>query len=263
VDNRTCIFCGATGASVKITREHTFSNWINQVLTRDVIGPDISCERSIMRGPQAGTVNTWPAAEAASHTLRAVCETCNNGWMNDQEIAVRPLIEPMVKGYNATLTAAQQITVATWATMKTAVFEYVWTDDPVLLGGDRDVIRTQNRPPASAQVRLAAVESNGYPLRALARGYELRGTADKAICLTMTIGCLIAQVFGGPGAGHHGFQQTGRTGADFIGIFPPQVRIVQWPPMTALDDTSLLKFAHPLAAPYGGLTATQAVFLTP
>jgi hypothetical protein len=61
VDNRTCIFCGATGASVKITREHTFSNWINQVLTRDVIGPDISCERSIMRGPQAGTVNTWPA----------------------------------------------------------------------------------------------------------------------------------------------------------------------------------------------------------
>jgi hypothetical protein len=132
-------------------------------LTRDVIGPDISCERSMMRGPQAGTVNTWPATEAASHTLRAVCETCNNGWMNDLDIAVRPLIEPMIKGYNATLTAAQQITVATWATMKTAVFEYVWTDDPVLLAGDRDVIRTQNGPPASAQVRLAAVESNGYP----------------------------------------------------------------------------------------------------
>ena len=74
MDNRTCIFCGATGASVKITHEHTFSNWINQVLTRDVIGPDISCERSIMRGPHAGTINTWPATEAASHTLRAVCE---------------------------------------------------------------------------------------------------------------------------------------------------------------------------------------------
>jgi hypothetical protein len=64
----------------------------------------------------------------------------------------------------------------------------------------------------------------------------------------MTIGCLVAQVFCGPGAGHPGFQQMGRTGADFIGIFPPQVRTVQWPPMTALDDTSLLKFAHPLAA---------------
>jgi hypothetical protein len=52
----------------------------------------------------------------------------------------------MIKGYNATLTAAQQITVATWATMRTAVFEYVWTDDPVLRAGDRDVTRTQNRP---------------------------------------------------------------------------------------------------------------------
>jgi hypothetical protein len=91
VDNRICIFCDATGASVKITREHTFSNWINQVLTRDVIGPDISCAcASIMRGPQAGAVNTWPATEAASHTHRAVCKTCNNGWMNDLEIAVRP-----------------------------------------------------------------------------------------------------------------------------------------------------------------------------
>jgi hypothetical protein len=251
VDSRTCIFCGATGASVKITREHTFSNWINQVLTHDVIGPDISCERSIMHGPQAGTVSTWPATEAASHTLRAVCETCNNGWMSGLEGAVRPLIEPMIKGYNATLTPVQQITVATWATMKTAVFEYVWTDDPVLLADDRDIIRKQNRPPASAQVRLAAVESNGYPLRALGRGYELRGTAVKALCLTLTIGCLVTQVFGGPGACHHGFQQTSTTGADFIGIFPPQMRTVQWPPVTALDDTSILTFADPLAAVAG------------
>lgn len=26
VDNRACIFCSATGAEVKITREHTFPN---------------------------------------------------------------------------------------------------------------------------------------------------------------------------------------------------------------------------------------------
>jgi hypothetical protein len=71
---------------------------------------------------------------------------------------------------------------------------------------------------------------------------------DKAICMTLFIGCLVAQVFGGPGAGQHGFQAVGRTGADFIAIYPPQMHTVQWPPATALDDTTLMTFAHPLAA---------------
>jgi hypothetical protein len=248
VDNRACISCGATGATVKITREHTFSNWINDVLTPAVVGPDITCERSIMHGSQAGVVNTWPATEVAGHKLRAVCRTCNNGWMSSVEGEVRPLIEPMIEGYNASLTTEQQITVATWATMKTAVFEYVWTDDPALTAADREVIMTQNRPPASAQVRLAAIESKGYPLRAFGRIYEVRGSGDKAICLTMTIGCLVVQVFGGPGAGTRGWQSAGRTGTDFIGIFPPQMRTVQWPPANVLDDASLQNFTHPLAA---------------
>jgi hypothetical protein len=246
VENASCIFCGATGANVKITREHTFSDWINEVLPPEIVGPDISCERSILHGPQAGTVNTWPAKEVAGHKLRAVCRTCNSGWMSDLEAAVRPLIEPMIEGYNASLTTGQQITVATWAAMKTAVFEYVWTDEPILKAADREVMMTQNRPPASGQVRLAAVESNGYPLRALGRGYEARATGDKAICLTLTMGVLVAQVFGGPGAGNHGFQKTGRTCPNFVGIYPPQLQAIAWPPPEALDDASLTTFAHPL-----------------
>jgi hypothetical protein len=174
VKNTPCIFCGATGANVKITREHTFSDWINEALPPEIVGPDISCERCILHGPQAGTVNTWPAKEVAGHKVRAVCTTCNNGWMSDLETAVGPLIEPMIKGDNASLTTDQQITVATWAGMKTAVFEYVWTDEPILVATDREIMATQNRPPANVQVRLAAVESNGYPLRAIGRGYEAR-----------------------------------------------------------------------------------------
>jgi hypothetical protein len=247
VENTACIFCGVTGANVKITREHTFSDWINEVLTPDVVGPDITCERSIHYGPQAGTVSTWPAKEVAGHKIRAVCEPCNTGWMSDLETAVQPLIEPMIKGYNGSLTTDEQITVSTWASMKTAVFEYVWTDEPILTATDREVIMTQNRPPASVQVRLAAVESNGYPLRALGRAYELRAIGGKALCLTLTIGVLVAQVFGGPGAGNHRFHQVTRTGTNFNAIFPPQLQTVAWPPVVLLDDTSLATFAHPLA----------------
>jgi hypothetical protein len=248
VDNASCIFCGLTGATVKITGEHSFSDWINQVLTVEIVGPDITCERSIVIGPQAGTADSWPARKIAAHKLRAVCRTCNGGWMSLLEQAVRPLIEPMIRGYNAPLTTEQQLTVATWGAMKAAVFEYVWGDERVLSTADREVIRTQARPPASVQVRLAAVESNGYPLRAFGRVYELRAASKKAICLTTTIGCLITQVYGGPGAGNHEFQALSRSGPDFIGIWPPQMRPVQWPPARALDDVSVVNFAHPLAA---------------
>lgn len=48
--NTACIYCGKTGATVMITREHTFSDWINEVLTPADLGPDITCERNISQG---------------------------------------------------------------------------------------------------------------------------------------------------------------------------------------------------------------------
>jgi hypothetical protein len=240
--------CRATGADVKITREHTFPNWINDVLPRAVVGPDITYERSIQHGPQAGTVRTWPAAQVAGHTLRAVCQNCNSGWMAQLEGAARPVITPMIKGETSALTTEQQITVATWAAMKAAVFEYVWTGDPILTAADREVIMTQNRPPARVQVRLAAVESDGYPLQVRGLGYETRGTSDTALCLTLAVGCLVAQVFAEPGAATQGLRFSGTPGADFIRIYPPDMQAVRWPPPQALDDQTLVAFADPLAA---------------
>ena len=79
IANTACIFCGMTGATVKITKEHTFSDWINDVLTPADLGPDITCERSISQGPGTGTVTSWPVAQVASHKVRAVCQPCNGG----------------------------------------------------------------------------------------------------------------------------------------------------------------------------------------
>lgn len=246
VDNTKCIFCARTGADIKITREHTFSDWINEVLPAAVIGPDITYERSIQHGPQAGTVNTWPAKVVADHTVRAVCKDCNNGWMKRWEDAAAPLIEPMIKGQPAQLTVDQQLAVATWAAMKAAVFEYAWSEDTALTAADRDVIRTQDRPPASVQVRLAAIELDGSPLRARGVGYVDNRTGEKIICLTLVIGCLVVQVFGGPGAGTHGLQTSSMPRTDRIRIFPPATNTVQWPPPVALNDQTLSAFENPL-----------------
>lgn len=246
MNHAVCIFCEATGATVKISKEHTFSNWINKVLTPEAVGSDLSMERTILHGPQAGTANTWPVKEVASHTVAVVCKPCNEGWMSQLETQVRPLIEPMILGQTATLTSDQQITVATWAALKTAVFEHVWTDQPVLTAQDRRLIMDHNMPPASMQVRLAAVESQGIPLQARARGYARPDSGDVAYCLTLVIGCIVVQSFAGPGAGEHGFRSVGANGPDYIGIYPPQLGNVQWPPAAVLNDTTLVGFTDPL-----------------
>jgi hypothetical protein len=165
-----------------------------------------------------------------------------NGW----EIAVRPIIEPMIGGQPAQLTVDQKLTVATWAAMKAAVFEYAWSGDTVLTAADRDVIRSQGRPPTSVQVRLAAVEMDGSPLRARGVGYVDNGTGEKITCLTLTIGCLVLQVFGGPGAGTHGLQTISVSRTDRIRIFPPTTSTVPWPPPVVLDEQTLLAFENPL-----------------
>lgn len=253
VSHAVCVFCGATGATVKISKEHTFSNWINQVLSPAVVGPGLSIERSVHHGPQAGTSNVWPVTKVASHEVRAVCKPCNEGWMSSLEVHVRPLIEPMILGHDALLAPDQQITVATWASLKAAVFEYAWGTEPVLTQADRAIIMTQNRPPASVQVRLAAVESRGYPLLAKARGYVRADTTDIAYCLTLSIGCLVIQVFGGPGAGFHGFQVPSGGAPTYVGIYPPAMHTAQWPPPRALDDATLQSFADPLQGVAGQL----------
>jgi hypothetical protein len=168
--------------------------------------------------------------------------------MHRAEDAVAPVITPMIEGRPAELTTGQQLAIASWAALKAAVFEYVWDHDPVLTTADRELIMTQDRPPATVQVRLAAIESDGYPLQARGLAYLVRETGAKIMCLTTTIGCLVIQVSGGPGAGTDALRSTGRTGPDFAAIFPPQAQPARWPPPAVLGHETLSAFADPLAA---------------
>ena len=69
---------------------------------------------------------------------------------------------------------------------------------------------------------------------------------EKIICLTLTIGCLVVQIFGGPGAGTLGLQTSSAPRTDRIRIFPPETNTVQWPPPVVLNDQTLPAFENPL-----------------
>jgi hypothetical protein len=242
---KTCPFCRARAADVKITGEYLFTGWASELAAPGGTGPDmpdIRCERSVSPGSpgsQDETAGPWPVAEVAGHSRRAVCDTCHGGWMASLEGAARPFLTPMIKGSEMPLTTEDQITLATWAVLKAAVFEHVWTHDPILTSADCETIMTQKRPPAGVQVRLAQAKPDGEPLRAYGRVCESGGQGDKAVSVTITIGRLAVQVFGGPGAGPQALRTAGRAGADFVGIFPAQPETVRWPP-SAPDDEILL-----------------------
>jgi hypothetical protein len=244
-----CVFCGSTGGTVKITGEHLYSDWINSVLPASVVGPGITVERT---NNISGEFRTWPVRELAVEKVRCVCEPCNTGWMSNLDDQVHPVLKPMILGNSAVLSPQDQVTVATWAAMKAAVFEFAWDHPPVYSQADRDIVRTQLRPPATVRVALAAVESKGYPLRAISRG--LSGGGRLAQCLTLQIGCLVIQILGGPLAGEHRFHEIGGIRPRYVTIYPPTLPSQRWPPAEVHDDASLLASTDP----WGGVATPTA-----
>ncbi|MER6077361.1 hypothetical protein [Streptomyces sp. NPDC001833] len=252
--SNACVFCGATSNRVKITNEHLFPDWVNTVLTPQVIGPSVSNTRTWTGKNEAPQSKTWPVNAASTTTVRIVCEPCNNGWMSNLEGSMKPILEEPILGRGrARFTAQQQLDLAAWACMKTMVFEYFWPDDGlVFTPDDRVIVRTHGRPPATARVDIAAVESQGQPLQAFRVAYSSPGTGpdaaqadDLSLCMTMAIGCFVVQVRGGPGAGEHGFTGYGQVRADSVSIFPPALPHANWPPANPLNDQTLRTFAHP------------------
>jgi hypothetical protein len=105
----TCVFCSNPANS----EEHLWPKWVHE---RKDFGP---IKRT--QGDNPSTVVPHPQI-----TVRAVCRTCNNGWMSQElEVPNIPLIANMMQDISMRLDREQQQTVATWC-MKMA-FLIDWT----------------------------------------------------------------------------------------------------------------------------------------
>ena len=119
---RQCIFCGQSGSS----DEHIFAKWIGRTL-RDELGPIpptakvVFCHRSAH--PEAGIAMREKTAKQPAYVTRAVCESCNNGWMALLEQRVQPVLEPLIVGEPRTLAADDQELLAFWATKTVLAFQ--------------------------------------------------------------------------------------------------------------------------------------------
>lgn len=127
---QTCIFCERAKPLVTITKKHLFSRWVDRVLTPELLGPDRSFERTATGPDGVATSKTWPTEVIATIEAPVVCggtaDDCNSGWMSRLDGQVRHFLEPMMLGEARSLSAEEQMTIATWAAIKSMVLEYVW-----------------------------------------------------------------------------------------------------------------------------------------
>jgi hypothetical protein len=108
-----CLFCGDVEG--RRTREHVFPQWLLRdfALAEEAIAP-------------LHMTSDFKLISRRLHRLvdlveGRICERCNNGWMSDLEVAVRPILGPLLAGTSEleTLTKTARLTLARW-TAKTA-----------------------------------------------------------------------------------------------------------------------------------------------
>jgi hypothetical protein len=89
-------------------------------------------------------------------TVRAVCDPCNNGWMNRLEGLARPLLEPLVTGSPVAFDSEQMQLIADWITMKVMVLEHALVDTAVTTRYYRQMFRFKREIPHFYRIYLAS-----------------------------------------------------------------------------------------------------------
>jgi hypothetical protein len=241
-----CIFCGGA----RLTKEHVFPRWLVTTLTADVVGPNVTSERT--RRSAAGSTSTqrWAAVDVASYTVRVVCATCNNGWMSDIETRAQAVLSPMVAGERTILSPAAQMDVAAWTALKGYIVEWALGDVIVASPAVRRALMDAKHPPGPVPVRLGAVERSGIPSSVTRIVYNV-GRAGRqeglAVCTTFALGCAVLQVCHGRGITID-WTAVSEPHTDHVPVNPPCPRDIQWPPAVVLDSTSLGAWERPIPA---------------
>jgi hypothetical protein len=257
VARKECIFCERSEPQVTITKEHLFSQWVDDVLMPGLLGPDRSYERTTAGRDGSPRTTTWSSEVIAAIEKALVCggapDSCNNGWMSGLDGQVRQLAEPMMLGKPKLLTIQDQTVIAAWAAMKSMVLEYMWGAGQkiVLPQASRTFVYRLQQAPDDMQIRIAAVESRGRPALASRRVYELRPNTYAsgqlpayASCSTLVLGCFVLQTYAASAAVPPLRPQP--HGPNYLVLNPAAGEDVSWPPPNALDDDTLDQFAHPL-----------------
>ena len=232
---RRCIFCGGG----PVSKEHVWALWLTDVLGFARFRVEADRPSGLM-----------PSREAVSidKQARVVCTRCNNGWMNNLEGSVRPLITRLITDPNAEvqLSAEQLTVIAAWVVKCAMVLEYA---SP----GSRQIYTQEQRrflmdnlmPPDNVTVWLAKYRGE----RTLHDTVKYLKSADSLFrgqTTTVVIGHLGLQVMTGSWptarAGRVRSDDHERWATYLVQVWPLPDRASRWPPSQTVTDADLVAF---------------------
>jgi hypothetical protein len=146
-----CLFC----RGLPLTREHVLPKWL-QEWSGQGIG-----EHSVSLGHEHKIFSAPPF----SATLKAVCATCNNGWMSRLEAAAKGHLKGLILGEARTIETFNQPILATWAYKTTLLQEAAMPEQKMWAPFYADLYLNR-LPHVAAQVWLARYDWSATDLAA-------------------------------------------------------------------------------------------------
>ncbi len=148
---RYCIFCEREPPKIKMSGEHQFGDWLEELFPRD----DTTRHTLIVADHPNGSVNDRPTVtrfdrqgHSGSIKLSVVCTQCNNEWMSTKvEEPAKPILKPLILGVTCGLDGDMQSIVATWAAKTVMVSEQSRETRSVIFQSERTWLKEHLTPP--------------------------------------------------------------------------------------------------------------------
>jgi hypothetical protein len=159
---------------------------------------------------------------------------------------VQPLLGPLIRGEERTLTVDEQRLLATWAA-KTALMLDLASSKPLIPVGFFHALRQQRRPLDSHIVWIGAYHGTSRAIFAEQYALHVGISSDdpaNGFVTTLVVGRCLFQVVGHFTRGGAEVRDTRLLGAGLWSIWPPRGDAVDWPRQRlAFDDDALAELA--------------------
>jgi hypothetical protein len=136
--------------------------------------------------------------------VRAVCGSCNSGWMNTLETSARPYMTPLITGEPVALDWEQTTTIARWIAMKSIVAEHSTPETAVTPRADREALRARGVIPDYFRIYIASHNAefdtsfirhtSCIAFRSTIPSPPLGGVANNIQSITFYLGRVVAHV---------------------------------------------------------------------
>jgi hypothetical protein len=180
-----------------LTKEHLWPNWLRKELAiRERHEFRIEQEKDGVE-----TRDHQFMEPPFNQQVKAVCATCNGGWMSDIEADAKPLLQPLVRAKGLRLDRGAQRTLARWSFLKACVFDEIHPQERVVPSIHRHEFYASGEVPNGAWIRIATYEARevghyAYQGILLAKQDTPPPTEPTVYFVTITIGALVVQVSG-------------------------------------------------------------------